>query len=72
MNEKNENWKKCLMSDSFSGGHFSAAVFLVLDSPDVQDVVAPNQHFAQVPRQSSVDVLFRIGQLTGRREVDNR
>ena len=58
------------VSDSFSGGHFSTTVFLVVDSPDVQDVVAPNQHFAQVSRQSSVDVLFRICQLAVRREVD--
>ena len=46
----------------FCGRHFRAIFFIVTTS-DVKDVVAPDQHFAQVARQRTVDVLFRVGQL---------
>ena len=54
---------------SFSCRHFVASLFIVA-APDVEDVVASNQHFAQVARQRAVDVLFGVGQLGRERKVE--
>lgn len=42
--------------------HFTIFLFF-LDAPDVEDVVTPNQNFAEVARTVTVDVLLGIGEL---------
>ena len=50
----------CRVDESL--GAFSSFV-IVFHAPDVEDVVAADQNFAQVARQRTVDVLLRVGQL---------